>query len=109
MKKILTFAAILIGCSTQPQTKTPAPLPPVPPAPVRRTTTKAAASIAELQIGHAVIPSWTFTNSGNYRIEASTNLTSWWAIAVVYSVTNLQISSDLAGKRPVIFYRLVAQ
>lgn len=116
MKKILLLA-ILLGCAnptktaerpTKPATPKITTLPPVPPAPVRRTT-RAAASIAESFTGHGFVPKWTFTNSGDYRIEASTNLVSWWPIAVVYGVTNLEISSDIVNKRAMMFYRVLPQ
>lgn len=55
-----------------------------------------------------VVPSWTFTNNGNFQILASTNLTTWWPVANVYSVTNVTLTSDTVAKRPMIFYRLTA-
>jgi hypothetical protein len=55
-----------------------------------------------------VIPTWVFTNVGTYQIEASTNLLSWWPVAVVYSVTNVTLTSDTVNKRPMLFYRLTA-
>ena len=56
-----------------------------------------------------VIPTWVFTNVvGTYQIEASTNLLSWWPVAVVYSVTNVTLTSDTVTKRPMLFYRLTA-
>lgn len=55
-----------------------------------------------------VVPSWTFTNHGNFQILASTNLTTWWPVANVYSVTNVTITSDTVDKRPMLFYRLTA-
>jgi len=56
-----------------------------------------------------VIPTWVFTNVvGTYQIEASTNLSSWWPVAVVYSVTNVTLTSRTVNKRPMLFYRLTA-
>jgi hypothetical protein len=56
-----------------------------------------------------VIPTWVFTNvGGTYQIEASTNLSSWWPVAVVYSVTNVTLTSHTVDKRPMLFYRLTA-
>lgn len=52
------------------------------------------------------IPTFTFKTNGNFRIDASTNLTSWWQVAVVYDVTNVTITSATTTKRPMLFYRL---
>ena len=56
-----------------------------------------------------MIPTWVFTNvDGAYQIEASTNLSAWWPVAIVYSATNITITSDTVNKRPMLFYRLTA-
>lgn len=55
------------------------------------------------------VPTWTFPNvNGNYQIDASTNLITWWPVAVVNSATNITITSDTVTKRPMLFYRLTA-
>lgn len=52
------------------------------------------------------IPVFIFKTNGNFRVEASTNLTAWWSVAEVYGVTNITIVSKTVSKRPYLFYRL---
>jgi len=62
---------------------------------------------ASLGTPTATPPTWVFPAvGGDYQIDASTNLTVWWPVAVVYSATNITIISDTVAKRPIIFYRV---
>jgi len=94
---------------------------PTPPMPVVKkqvkllSSPKAAMSAATFSAPMAAAaestppppPSWTFGNlSGDYQIDVSTNLTDWWPIVVVYSTTNLTITSDTVSKRPMLFFRV---
>ena len=122
-KYLLTILLALTGCvivNTQPTEEPPrAPLPKMTifhrrPAAVspKETPTASTSKPMRLLAGTPlvpVIPTWVFTNVvGTYQIEASTNLLSWWPVAVVYSVTNITLTSDTVTKRPMLFYRLTA-
>lgn len=122
MKKILLIAALLAGCSTVPEapvapvTVAPAPptLPGMPPLPVlakAKAKTKAVAGPRLMSATSAaltkVAPTWAFTNiSGTYQIDASTNLVTWWPVAVVYDVVGVSLTSDTVDTQPILFYRL---
>lgn len=131
MKKFaLILCLVLGGCVAPPsnpsnQVMAGPPMPPgVPPlpAPVVKKQVKAlaspkaatmrsasfsAASVSAASMAATPPPSWTFVNlSGDYQIDASTNLTEWIPMVVVYSVTNLTITSDTVNKRPMLFFRV---
>lgn len=110
---------MLAGCTTSPAPKPDwVPLPPQ--IKVKRyaqvESPKAATTPPRrlLRAGSpARVPSWMFpalnsaSTNGTYRIDASTNLTLWWTMAVVYNTTNITITSDTVAKRPSLFYRVV--
>lgn len=117
-KSTLTLIALLLaGCHTPPA-PSPTPKPPLPhfKAKPAAALSPKAATVAEAKpmrlltagVPAPRIPSWTFTNAGSFQILASTNLTTWWTIAVVEQVTNITITSDTVNKRPMLFYRLTA-
>jgi hypothetical protein len=107
MKKLPLMLVLLAGCAS-------------PLAPVSRTVRVSLGEVSRTYgfeaggIGGPVssgivpvtVPTWTFEVNGNYRIEASTNLVNWWPVAVVYSVTNITLSSDTVAKYPALFYRV---
>lgn len=111
----LLLLFLLAGCVN----KTPAPLKPVthistpPPMPQLVAHAAERSSLAARRATVVVPvplppepPAWQFTVAGDYRIDASTNLTTWYQIATVYSVTNVTIQSDTVAKIPILFYRL---
>lgn len=129
MKKFaLMLCLVLGGCVAPPTSPSAPPAPPLPPgvpplpAPVVKKQVKAlpspkaatmrsasfsAASVSAASMTTPPPPSWTFVNlSGDYQIDASTNLTEWIPMVVVYSVTNLTITSDTVNKRPMLFFRV---
>lgn len=122
MKKILLIAALLAGCTTVQKPEAPVapgaatPMPPAPPgvpplpvlAPKARAKAVAGPLLASRQSALAkAAPAWAFTNiSGTYQIDASTDLVTWWPVAVVYDAVSLSLTSDTVGTQPVLFYRL---
>jgi hypothetical protein len=53
------------------------------------------------------LPTWTFTNlSGSYQISASTNLTAWWPVAIVYDTTSITLRSATVARYDQLFYRI---
>lgn len=57
------------------------------------------------------IPQWAFVRvpgntNGTFQIDGSTNLTTWFPVAVVYSTTNITLISDTVTKRSKLFYRV---
>jgi len=113
---------LLAGCVTTPAPKVsdgpPMPMPPkITVKRYAKTESPKAASAAAPRLLAAgsptpAVPSWTFpaltaSTNGTYRIDASTNLVAWWTVAIVYSTTNITITSDTVAKRSTMFYRVV--
>ena len=94
MKKALLLALLVSGCATAP--------PPVPVAVPLKTQTQTT-------VAQVAVSTRTFKLNGNYQIDASTNLVSWWPVAVVYSVVSVELSSSVSSKYPRIFYRITLQ
>lgn len=107
MRKLSLLLLLLAGCvAPSIPVSTGPPMPPASKPQVRLTSPKDTRPVLRSGVMPATVPTWTFEVNGNYRVEASTNLFNWWPVAVVYSVTNITLSSDTVDKYPALFYRV---
>lgn len=83
--------------------------PPMPPHPRHKLTLPTRMPLALAASGATVQapPVFVFTPlSGNYRVQASSNLISWWTIAEVYDQAESTVVAEMVNKRQSLFFRV---